>query len=230
MSDHWTGRLSEYLDGDVTESERAQLEGHIAACSDCRAVLEQLEVVKRRAETLEDRPPQSELWPGIAERIREIPRDGSVVIGLGERRPGHGRQFTFTVPQLIAAGIALMVVSAAGVWLAHSAVSRGYSVPAAAETQPFVGSAVLAGFDVVQYDAAVAELEQVLSEARERLDPATARVLEQSLATIDEAIADAYGALRTDPADGYLTAHLTAVMRRKITVLQRAAALANAAS
>jgi len=74
------------------------------------------------------------------------------------------------------------------------------------------------------------ECYRVLFEARERLDPATVTVLEQSLATIDEAIADAYGALRTDPADGYLTAHLATIMKRKITVLQRAAALANAAS
>ncbi len=230
MSDHWTGRLSEYLDGHVNESQQAELEAHIATCSDCRGVLEQLRDVKRRAEMLEDRPPESELWPGIAERIRAIPGDGSAEIGRGERGTRRRRQFAFTLPELIAAGIALIVVSAGGVWLAHSAGSRSNPVSVATVAEPVMGNAVLAGFDVAEYDAAVAELEQVLLQARDRLDPVTVSVLEQSLDTIDGAIADAYEALRTDPADSYLTAHLGAIMKRKIRVLQRAATLVNAAS
>jgi len=83
---------------------------------------------------------------------------------------------------------------------------------------------------VQRAEAAVAELEQVLLQARDRLDPVTVSVLERSLDTIDGAIADAYEALRTDPADGYLTAHLAAIMKRKIRVLQRAATLVRAAS
>ena len=230
MSDHWTGRLSEYLDGYVSESQRAELEAHIAVCSDCRGVLEQLRAVKRRAETLQDRPPESELWPGIAERISTIPGDGSAVIGRGKHRPGLRRQFTFTLPELIAAGIALIVVSAGAVWLAHSAGPRSNPASAATVAEPVMRNAVLAGFDIAEYDAAVAELERVLLEARERLDPVTVSVLEQSLATIDGAITDAYEALRTDPADSYLTAHLAAIMKRKIRVLQRAATIANAVS
>ena len=36
MNDHWTDRLSEYLDGDLTAGERTALEAHLAPCGVCR--------------------------------------------------------------------------------------------------------------------------------------------------------------------------------------------------
>ena len=42
MSDRWTDRLSEYLDGGVEAAERAELEAHLADCEECAATLEQL--------------------------------------------------------------------------------------------------------------------------------------------------------------------------------------------
>src|SRR6266571_4930346 len=41
MSDTWTNRLSEYLDGDLPEKELAGLEAHLPGCADCRATLPQ---------------------------------------------------------------------------------------------------------------------------------------------------------------------------------------------
>jgi hypothetical protein len=80
------------------------------------------------------------------------------------------------------------------------------------------------------YDAAVADLERILAEHRGRLDTATVRVLEQSLATVDRALARAQSALAGDPANPYLSAHVAATMRRKLDLLRRAAALTAAAS
>jgi len=78
--------------------------------------------------------------------------------------------------------------------------------------------------------SAVRELELVLAEHRDRLDTATVRVIEESLATIDRAIAEAVAALGEDPANPYLTGHLATAMRRKLDVLQQAAALAATSS
>jgi hypothetical protein len=55
-------------------------------------------------------------------------------------------------------------------------------------------------------------------------------VLERNLAIIDKAIADAERALRVDPGDGYLNAHLVRTMRQKVEVLRTAAALVSAQS
>jgi hypothetical protein len=67
-------------------------------------------------------------------------------------------------------------------------------------------------------------------EGRGLLDTATVRVLEQNLALIDEAIAQARRAVAADSANVYLNTHLAETMRRKIHLLRQAAALVSAVS
>lgn len=75
------------------------------------------------------------------------------------------------------------------------------------------------------YAAAVADLERVLAEGRGRLDSTTVRIIEQNLAAIDRAIAEAQRALDADSANLYLNTHLAETMRRKLDLLRQAAAL-----
>ena len=82
-----------------------------------------------------------------------------------------------------------------------------------------------ATFADVQYDAAVADLERVLREESERLDPQTVMVIERNLRAIDEAIREARAALDADPANTYLNSHLADARRRKLELLRRAAGL-----
>ena len=39
MTDQWTDRLSEYLDGELLTGERTALEEHLVGCAACRATL-----------------------------------------------------------------------------------------------------------------------------------------------------------------------------------------------
>jgi anti-sigma factor RsiW len=222
MSDQWTDRLSEYLDGDMKGSERAFLEAHLERCEDCQETLAGLRRVVMRARSLEDRPPATDLWAGVAQRIGAPTR----TVVLPSRR-----RFTFSLPQLLAAGIALAVLSASGAWLLHP------GAPTVALIQPAPGvpgdltvTPVGAPSAVQSYDAAVHDLEQVLAQGRGRLDTATVRVLEQNLALIDRAIADARRAVTADSANVYLNTHLAETMRRKVDLLRQAAALVAATS
>src|SRR5713101_9947924 len=104
MNDQWTDRLSEYLDGELDDAERVALEAHLATCADCTTVLADLRRVVGRAQALDDRPPARDLWPGIAERI------GVSTDDLAARRAR--RRVSFTVPQLIAASVTLVALSA----------------------------------------------------------------------------------------------------------------------
>ncbi|HET7233096.1 MAG TPA: zf-HC2 domain-containing protein [Longimicrobium sp.] len=65
----WTGRLSDYLDGELPPGERMAFDEHLRTCIGCRVMLDQLRAVKRRASTLRDRDPGPHVWAGIAERI-----------------------------------------------------------------------------------------------------------------------------------------------------------------
>lgn len=229
MADVWTNRLSEYLDGELSDADSTELENHLVDCADCAKILEQLRAVASVAAKLENRAPETDLWAGIASRIKKSAVDDVDVVDLG-RAAGAKRRVSFSVPQLLAAGFALMIVSGGGVWLALPG-NEASVAPTVAEA-PISGesAALFASFDDPGYDAAVAELERVLEEGRSRLDSSTVMVLEQSLATIDRAIAEARAALSTDPTNEYLSQHLSATMNQKVRLLRQATRLATAAS
>jgi anti-sigma factor RsiW len=220
MSDQWTDRLSEYLDGELKGSERALLEAHLERCEDCQETLAGLRRVVTRARSLEDRPPAADLWAGVAQRIGA---QQSVT-------PAARRRLTFSVPQLLAAGIALALLSASGAWMLHPAVQTVAVQPASPGPADATVTPVGAPSAIRSYDAAVSDLERLLEQGRGRLDTATVRVLEQNLAIIDRAIADARRAVAADSANVYLNTHLAETMRRKVDLLRQAAALVAAVS
>jgi hypothetical protein len=218
-TDLYTNRLSEYLDAeDLAPSERSDIQAHLAACSECRAVLDELREVAAVAAGLPDRAPDNELWSGIAVRLAAPPAVVPFV------RPAQ-RRFSFTLPQLVAAGLALMVVSGSMVWVSRLGDPRT-SVPVA-QAEPETGVAAI-GLTDVNYDEAVADLEKVLEAGRSRLDPETVQILEDNLRTIDLAIEQARKALRNDPESVYLNSHFAASRNRKLALLRRASALAMA--
>jgi hypothetical protein len=218
MNDQWTDRLSEYLDGELSAGERVALEAHLATCAACRATVEELGRVVARAKSLEDRPPSADLWSGIHARLTPGRRPAGSPLG----RPAVSLPWrvSFNVPQLLAASLALILLSGSGVWLAlqpRSSVDDGAVV---------VTPAVWTG----RTDAAISELQDVLSRSESRLDTATVRVVRENLAVIDRAIAEARHALAADPGNAYLNLHLANTMRRKLELLRRVNAIAAAQS
>jgi anti-sigma factor RsiW len=217
MSDRWMERLSEYLDGELPAQDRAALEAHLESCNDCSAVLDDLRRVVDRARVAEEYLPRHDLWPGIASRIGATP--------VRARR--IGRKWSFSLPQLAAAAILLMTLSGSAVWLIQSTTVPPTTGPIATMTTP-AGTPVTinASSSASQsYAAAVADLERVLAGGRGQLDTTTVRVIEQNLAAIDQAIAQAQRALLADPANLYLNTHLAETMRRKLDLLRQAATL-----
>src|SRR5262245_57648696 len=103
-ADQFTPRLSAYLDGELDPIEHATVEQHLIECPVCSSVLEDLRAVVRQARSLEDRPPATDLWRGVAQRIVPAPSRTPV-------RTWRERRFSFSVPQLMAAGIALLLVA-----------------------------------------------------------------------------------------------------------------------
>ncbi len=233
MSDQWTGRLSEYLDGELSPEDRGALESHLRGCVACGAVLADLKRIVARARGLEDRLPERDLWPGIAARIGASSGE-TPAIDLARARAR--RRWSFSLPQLAAAAVALMTLSGATVWLLHpappAAVVAGPAAPASAGSgAPAIAvSSRRPGSADQSYAAAVSDLERVLEQGRGRLDSTTVRVIERNLATIDSAIAQAQRALAADSASVYLNSHLAETMQRKLDLLRQAAALVSSVS
>jgi anti-sigma factor RsiW len=241
MHTEWTDKLSDYLDDELEAAERTAVDAHLRECADCSAVLNDLRrvITLAQAAAVDARPPQADLWTGVAGRIDRI------------RQP---RRVNLTVTQLAAAAVLVAAVSAGLAWQfappfggqgLRSETSATDDVARAFPGSPERGTreggrpadvgadagaesgVAIVGVNLAddQYDAAVADLERALKQGRGKLDKATIAVVEQNLQTIDQAIAQAREALASDPANSYLSGHLVEARRRKLDLLRRATAL-----
>jgi anti-sigma factor RsiW len=116
MTDKWIDKLSDYLDDEMSPAERALLEARLAEDQELANTLGGLRRVKIHGQAVDDQmPPHAQsIGDGVARRIgatRSAPRDQGPVVGL---IPWRSRRVPITVPQLIAASVALIVLSGGG--------------------------------------------------------------------------------------------------------------------
>ena len=188
------------------------------------------DILKQAITEWRDEMPARDLWSGIQSRINEQP--------AGKQQPtsatatvGKGG-ITFTLPQLAMAASLLIAVASGATWfIAHPAVTapkeeviQAYGVP----EDDNGGQIVKANFADAQYNAAVSDLESILRDERDRLDPRTVLIIERNLQAIDDAINEARTALNNDPANPFLNSHLADARQRKLELLRHATSLASA--
>jgi len=208
-------QLSLFLDDELDPATAREIAEHLADCAECSVLLDGLQRVVARATALEDRPPHADLWPGVA-----------AAIGAA---PAQRRRVTFSVPQLLAAGIAVMLLSGGAVFaVLRLAPAPGRPVAAAPAASTTIRAASVPGDR--GYEAAIEKLQAELEAGRGRLDSTTVHVVEDKLRLVDHAIDQAERALAADPANAYLTGHLTQTRMRKLELLRRATALTRAVS
>ena len=226
-SDHLTDLLSGYLDGELNDVEKRRLELHLEACSACRAVLADLRAIVAAAPHYQGRQPSRDLWPALARHLKAessvVPlhrrssshlEDAAALLHppAGRRRPGW--------PLLLAASLFIALVSGGTVWLATRGTAPDSSGPTVSQTGDVTRNAA---FAESQYESAVADLEKLLADGRDKLDTATVRVLEESLGKIDTAIAEARAAIERDSSNAFLNRQLAASMRKKLNLLRAVA-------
>jgi anti-sigma factor RsiW len=222
---HWTDRLSAYVDGDMGERERAACDAHLAACRECAGAVEGLRALVAQASLLPEIPTSRDLWPAIESRLE--PRGELPSGSRGELAPtariAERRRWIVSMPQLVAAAIALVVLTAGGMWLMLPGGAEPVPVLAGADTG--VEEAAPSVVFLASYEPALAELEAEYEARSGLLDPQTRRVVEENLAIIDRAIAEADRALAEDPSNAFLTTHLAGTMNRKVDLLRRATSI-----
>jgi hypothetical protein len=228
MTDRWTETLSEYLDGDMTAAEARTLETHLDTCEECRLVLGALRRVKNEARALADPPVPDDLWAGIASRIGPAvsasarTAEPARVLHLPARRPA------IVWGWAMAAGFALLLVSAVALVLSTRSANHQVNPTLASRDSAGgtkSGTAELATFDAAQVEGEIADLQAALEKGRGRLDPKTIEVLEKNLTLIRQATEDARRALAADPANRDLQNYFASTVRSKLNLMRRATSM-----
>jgi hypothetical protein len=226
MTDHPGEALSAYLDDDLDPVARAAVERHLAACGPCRGVVDDLQRLRADAAAWATgtASPSPDLWAGLAARLQPpVATRGARVLAW------HQRRWSLGVVELAVAATLVAAVTAGLLWRGApggAPAPEAGPAPVLAQVEPVGvpdGAVTTVSFADAQFDAAVADLERVLRDQRDQLNPRTVQVLERNLQIIDDAIREARTALETDPANALLNAHLASARQRKLNLLRRAA-------
>ncbi|HYR51184.1 MAG TPA: zf-HC2 domain-containing protein [Candidatus Dormibacteraeota bacterium] len=142
MQDPWIERLSEYVDEELSRPDREALEQHLLRCTECSSAVEDLMAVRERARNLPEASVPAELWSRIESsiatgRLRSVPSQEA----RPERAKESGRERTgrlsFSLPQLVAACLAVALLSGAGVFALMKLSGRASRIgPTVAQAPP----------------------------------------------------------------------------------------------
>lgn len=196
-------RLDDFVDGALEQGERESVEQHLRLCGDCRREELQLRALIAEAAALSaEVPPPSDLWPAIERRIRPAARGAWL------------RSLAAAACVALAVATALIARAPQPAGPAGASVTGGTAQPAAQE------QADIEQFERDYARAASALLVQLRSRQGE-LPPETVANVEESLRTIDGALAQIRAALRAQPEEPALHLMLAATHRKKVEVLRR---------
>lgn len=214
------------IEHDVTDA------AHRARCAECTALWAELDLLSAEAARLPLLHPSRDLWPGIEARIEGVAGAiGGSAQGSGIPTPVRRSWSTRRGVQLALAASLLVAVSSGITWQLATRGSVGRSAVAADLSSGVDGEMAtalhLASFQstVRSMDKEIAELELLVAERRETLDPHTIDVLETNLRVIDRAIMESRAALIADPASRFLSEQFTNAYSSKLTLLRDAASL-----
>lgn len=240
MDKHVIESLSEHLDGNLSAEATAEVEAHLQSCSQCAQVRDELLSLREAAADLPDWGPERDLWPGILAQMSGSAEGGAhegdvidlqlrisdgAAAGASRRR----RHVRLTIPQLIAASVALIFFSGAGALTLRPAGSAGVVALAPGLQRP-VAQLVSDQGERARFDDEVAALEALLEGHRAELAENTLRILEKNLEIIDRAIDESIRALERDPSSLFLQGHLAEALARKVGYLREAAQVVEAAA
>jgi hypothetical protein len=199
-------QLSDLADSSASGAPEAA--SHLGECAECRETLRGMRELLGVARALpRDTAPPPEIWRALQQRLP-----------LARRRASPA-SFRGWAPRGWVAAAAAVILLAGTAVIVPFGRGKGKAVPVA-PTSPAVLSVEK------HYSPTLDELGQSLDAQRPRLAAATVSVVDQTLATIDTAIAEARSALSSDPDNNALVDILSSHYERKVDLLQRATELA----
>ncbi|MEZ4699080.1 MAG: zf-HC2 domain-containing protein [Rhodothermales bacterium] len=128
-SQHITGLLSAYLDGELPAEERARVDQHLASCEACKAAFDGLKDTVDRLHRLPPAlTPPEDLWAGISARLQPVAAPGPADARPPRRAPAgrgrSGRRWPYALAGVLVLGATIW----AAIWALRDTAAPAWEV------------------------------------------------------------------------------------------------------
>jgi len=223
--------INDYVDEALDAAARTEVDEHLAGCSRCRTLVDDLTEIRRAASTLDPRQPPARSWTRL-ERAMKLEAEHATA-----RSAATGPSRLRGYWPWLAAAAALVVATLVGLrFVPNRGESTTARSDAPASTAPVTTQASSAAAQSVEtelreaeghYEKAIKGLEQIANAEQNVFDPRTAATLQKNLAVIDQAIGESRAALKAQPTSEPAQQSLLENFRTKMALLQDTVALIN---
>lgn len=204
--------MSAYIDDDLDARRSFALERHLAGCSECRKVREDLSRIVAAAERTGDPHPPEEAWMKIQSRISRSPAAVSARTRIRSFRAPSGFRFA-------AAAATLILAFTGGLLLGPGFLQRGRGTIDFSNSSEYTLSKLEEAES--HYLKAIKALAEAVESGDGQLDPQLAEVFQSNLALINASIETCKQAVTNDPSDLESRKYLLAAYRDKTDLLTR---------
>lgn len=231
--------LVDLVDGRLDPAQQRQVERHLDACDQCRALVTDLRSVRAAAFMLDRREPAAATWSRLQAAVAAEP---SSIADWGSRglrkfwlnlNPQSTRSAIRTQwPVWLGAAAALLLATTIGLvplMFRNEAVPEPAADTAADAAAEVTVESVTAEFAAAEkhYQKAIDDLQTIANKDTGELDPQVASVLQKNLTVIDQAISENRAALKSQPSSSNAQEGLFVALRTKVALLQETVELIN---
>ena len=213
--------LVDLVDGRLDPAEQRDVERHLEACAECRALVTDLRSIRAAAFMLDRREPPAQIWTNLQAAVAAEPLPRPRVLLMPTKQ---------NWPVWLGAAAVLTLATIIGLLplLNRNAASNQPVAATPAADEPTVDS-VTAEFEAAEkhYQKAIDDLQTIASKDNGELDPQVAAVLQKNLTVIDQAITESRAALQAQPSSTNAQEGLFDALRSKVALLQQTVELIN---
>ena len=227
-ADLQTDVLVDLVDGRLDPAQQRDIERHLEACADCRALVTDLRSIRAAAFMLDRREPGAALWAKLQVAVAAEPAAKARLLRMPaaiRRSIGEGGW-----PVWLGAAAALLLATVIGLLpLMDRSDAPDAAVNGSDGAPEITVESVAAEFEAAEqhYQKAIDDLQTIANKDTGELDPEVAAVLQKNLTVIDQAISESRVALRAQPSSSNAQDGLFDALRTKVALLQQTVELIN---
>jgi anti-sigma-K factor RskA len=211
-------RISDYVDGALELGEQTKLEQHLANCEPCRAVRDDLLQIVHFSKQLPLHAPTGDLWARIQSGIEaEQPK---TFLARAKVWWSHlqVRDFSLSMPQMVAVAAAFVIVVAIGLMIAKKANNDAAQVATATQLEN-QNKITLSNQDFQEYEQRINQLKESVEQRKEAWGPELRMSFERNMIYVDQSLNDCRQQLSSNPTDEACKELLKNAYSEKIRVL-----------